>query len=506
LALAACIPAVGPASAIGLEASDDRCTRLASITAPRLEILSARRVPAGRFAAGNGRGFELPASCRLVGVARPTSDSQIGFELWLPEGWNGRFSQLGNGGFAGNIDHAALASEIRRGNAAAMTDTGHKASQFDAGWALGHPEKIVDYGYRSIKVTADAANALIQDYYGRAARSRYFIGCSNGGRQALMAAQHYPDDWEGILAGSPPVQWTKQLASFAAIQQRIRASPLNWIPAGKLPAIQRAAVRACAGYARHARECRIDTRRLLCRGTDADECLTASQALTLDLIQSGPKGPRTGRPHLGFEPTAAALPNNWDQWILNPDRNAASQLAFATQAFRYMVLDRPDWRVEEFDPARDFKLAFGRIVAGQRLSAILDPDDADLRRFERRGGKLILYVGWADAVISPRAAVAYYRQIMRQMGVAETRRFARLFVVPGMQHCQGGAEPNAFGQAWVAPALKADHGHDVRLALEAWVERGRKPSSLVAAKYDHDRHGGRLIATQRLRPYPDIPG
>lgn len=328
-ALAACIPTIGPATAIVRHPSDDRCSRLASVAYPGLEILSARRMPAGRFAAGDGQGFDVPASCRLVGVARPTADSQVGIELWLPDGWNGRYSQLGNGGFAGNIDEASLANEIRRGNAAGMSDTGHKASQFDASWALGHPEKIVDYGYRSIKVTADAAQLMIADYYGRPARRRYFIGCSNGGRQALMAAQRYPDDWDGVLAGSPAVQWTKQLATFAAIQQRLRASPHNWIPAAKLPEIQRGAITACPEAAARGRECRLNALNLLCRGEAGPDCLTAAQVVTLDLIQSGPRDVQGGRLY-GFEPTAAGLPNNWDQWILNPDRKASSDLAFAT--------------------------------------------------------------------------------------------------------------------------------------------------------------------------------
>ena len=148
-------------------------------------------------------------------VARPTQKSEISFELWLPDGWTGRYAQLGNGGFAGNIDHPSLAAEIRRGNAAAMTDTGHKAGQFDASWALGQPEKVIDYGYRSIKATSDAANLLIGRYYDRPAQRRYYIGCSNGGRQALMAAQRFPEDWDGVLAGSPAMQWTRQLATFA---------------------------------------------------------------------------------------------------------------------------------------------------------------------------------------------------------------------------------------------------------------------------------------------------
>ena len=488
--------ATGPATEslnANVATAADRCARLAYTRYPNLEILSANKVSSGPYEPRPGTRFELPTSCRVRGVARPTRDSQIGFELWLPDGWNGRFVQLGNGGFAGNIDHPSLANEIRRGNAAAMTDTGHKASEFDASWALGHPQKVIDYGYRSIKVTADTARLLIRDYYGRAARRRYFIGCSNGGRQALMAAERYPDDWDGILAGSPAVEWTKQLAKFAAIQHQLRKSPQNWIPATKLPAIQRAAVAACNWSAALERTCRVNVRNLVCRGKERSNCLTPAQASSLDLIQSGP---------MGFEPTGAAVPSNWDQWILNPDRSAPSELVFATQAFRYLMLGQPDWQVERFDAARSFERASNRTVAGHQLTEILDPNDPDLGRFERRGGKLILYVGSADAVISPRAAVAYYRKIARLLGEAQTRHFARLFVVPGMQHCQGGLAPNAFGQAWVAPALRPDTNHDVRLALEAWVERGRVPNGLIAAKYGDDRRAGGLIATQPLRPYP----
>lgn len=489
---------VTPGSAgAAVSADDHQCAALVSMRRPGFEIVSATMVPAGLFKAGD-QAIKVPASCRVVGVARPTQDSEIGFELWLPDRWTGRYAQLGNGGFAGNIDHPSLAAEIRRGNAAAMTDTGHKAGQFDASWALGHPQKVIDYGYRSIKATADAANLLIRQYYRRPPQRRYYVGCSNGGRQALMAAQRYPDDWDGILAGSPAVQWTRQLATFAAFQQRLRSRQENWIPHFKLPAIQRAAMTACAAQAAR---CRIDIRRLRCRGPDGPLCLTATQAATLELIQSG-----TARFPFGFDPRFAAIPDNWDRWILNPDRDAPSELAFATQAYRYLVLDQPDWAVEQFDSKRDFARASGRVIAGQPLSAILDADDVHLDRFARRGGRLIMYVGRADAVILPGPAIDYYQRLIRRAGTGRARTFARLFVAPGMQHCQGGIAPNAFGQAWVAPGLDADPRHDVRSALEAWVERRLPPTAIVAAKYKDDRIGGALIATQELRPYPATAG
>ena len=488
------------ARAASPNARDDRCARLASTGYPGLEVVSATKAPAGRFSATADAGWPIPASCRVVAVARTVSNSEIGFELWLPDGWNGRYAQLGNGGFAGNIDQPSLANEIRRGNAAAMTDTGHKASQFDASWALGHPAKIIDYGYRSIKVTSDAARALIARYYGRPARQHYFVGCSNGGRQALMAAQRYPNDWDGIIAGSPAVEWTKQLATFAAIQHRLRSSPANWIPAARIPLIQKAAQASCSkdfGVG-----CRVDPHQLLCAGSPSPNCLTAEQAATLDVIQSGPKDSR-GRPLFhGFDPISATLPGNWESWIVNPDRDAPSELAFATQAYRYLILDRPGWRVEDFNQDRDFELASNRIVGGQPLASILDAGNVDLSRFVRRGGKMIIYVGRLDAVILPAAALEYYGDLTQRLGgVGRAQRNIRLFVIPQMQHCQDGLGPSAFGQAWVAPAARADPRHDIRLAIEDWLERGRAPSSLVAAQYAGEGSQRTIVRTQEIRPY-----
>jgi feruloyl esterase len=219
----------------------------------------------------------------------------------------------------------------------------------------------------------------------------------------------------------------------------------------------------------------------------------------LDLIQSGPDG---GRYYPGFEPIGAGIPGNWDQWILNPDRSAPSELAFAASAFRYVIRDDPDWEVEQFDPKRDFKLAADRKIAGQSLAQILDADDPDLSRFRRKGGKLIMYVGTADALIAPASALDYYRAVARRMGgLAVARRFIRLFVVPGMQHCQGGSTPNVFGQAWMARALKADPRYDIRLALEAWVERQRTPRSLTAVRYNDENQSSKMAKVNRIFAY-----
>ncbi|MFL5296649.1 MAG: tannase/feruloyl esterase family alpha/beta hydrolase [Phenylobacterium sp.] len=411
-----------------------------------------------------------PAFCRVVLESRPAAGSRIGTEVWLPlRDWTGRFVQLGTGGFAGTLPEAGLAAEVRRGNAVAVTDTGHKASDgFDARWAFKAPQRVIDYGYRSLKVSAFAAKAVVRAFYGATPAHSYFVGCSNGGRQALMAAQRYPEDWDGVLAGAPALAWTEQLSSFARIQQALRRAPGAMIPVSKLPVIQ-AAARACG---EDAKGCMFDPGRLACASMVSDACLTAPQIGALKLIARD------------FDPAAAAIPGGWDQWIINPDRTAQSQLTFAEQFFGQMVLGRAGWRVEDLT-ARDIERAGA-------LSPVLDAK-AGLQRFRRRGGRLVVYLGAADPVISPRRAIDYYRR-------SASEDFARLYVVPGMLHCQGGPGPNAFGQAPLAPALQPDGEHDIRRALELWVEQGHAPDRLTAVKYVDDDPAKPVAAAGTLEP------
>jgi len=447
-------------------APDPRCLGLADLSSADMTIERAE-LSVSAPAPTNEPARRI---CRVRGVARPGPSSRVGFEVWLPaQGWTGRYVQLGNGGFAGNIDLPGLAAESAHGNAAAMTDTGHRADRFDASWAAGQPERIADYGHRSIKATSDAARALIRAYYGRAPDHRYFVGCSNGGRQALMAAQRYPQDWDGIVAGAPANLWTDQLVSFASLQHHLRTRPGAWIATGKLPAIQRAALAACPpgsvarGAAQQPESCRFDPAVLLCRGAETDTCLTARQVESVRRIQAA-----------GFEATAAAAPDGWARWIVNPDPSAPSQLTFAVQAFRYLFGANPRWSIADFDPDHARPPA--------EIRRLLDAETLDFSAFRARGGRIISYFGWADALISPHASLAYYRRVMRRTGGPErTLDFYRLFMVPGMAHCQGGVGPTSFGQSLPAPSLGDDRRYDIRRALEAWVERKLAPDQLIAA-------------------------
>jgi feruloyl esterase len=460
-----------------------RCRVQRLPTPPGVELVEARQLAAGPFVAPDGTRTTIPETCRIRGIARPTRASRIAFELWLPAtGWNGRYYQLGNGGFAGNIHLPSLAAEAARGNAAASTDTGHSGTGLDASWAAGQPEKVVDYGHRSIKATSDAARSLIAAYYGRPARHRYYAGCSNGGRQALMAAARYPDDWDGILAGAPANPWTVQLAAHAAIQHQLRASPDAWLSPPKLSAIQRAALATCPreagvidGVAGDPRQCRFEPSTIQCRGAETNDCLTDAQVQSVRVLQQA-----------GYEPTAAAMPGSWGEWVVQPDSDRPSQLTFATEAMRYLA-GRPQWTSSSFteDDA----------TALRPLSGVLDARADELTRFRARGGRIISYFGWADPLIAPRLGTRFYAEVAAASGgFSRARSFYRLFMVPGMGHCQGGAGPTSFGQSAPAPAAYDDARHDVRRALEVWVEKGTPPETIVAAQPG-------TSATRKLQPF-----
>ena len=370
----------------------------------------------------------------------------------LPDAWNGRYYQIGTGGFAGTIFPESLAWEAAKGNAAAMTDSGHRGEPMDARWAAGNRRAVEDYGHRSIKVLSDAAAALIARYYGRPARYRYFAGCSNGGRQALMAAQRYPADWDGIVAGAPANLWTRQLASFAELQRRLTLLPP--LDAKALARVQSAVLASCP------------------RGT-----VERGVALAPERCRYRPRDPRIAAiAAAGYEPTSAS---GWAGWSVPGPDGAIAQVTFAEQAFRHLLRDEPNWTVR--DGARP--------VADDTRRA-LDADARDLSAFRNRGGKIVSYFGWADPLIAPHPHLAWQRSL------GDSRDFYRLFMVPGMGHCQGGGVPDAFGQSPTSPAAAPDAEHDIRAALEAWVEAGRAPERLVAVRW----HDGRIAERRTLLP------
>jgi hypothetical protein len=460
-----------------LPAAAATCDSLATLNVPHATISTATPVAA----AG-----ETPAYCRVTGVLKPSADSDIRFEVWMPEKWNGKFQGLGNGGFAGAISAQSLTSVVRRGYATAATDTGHQAGGTDASWALGHPEKAIDFGYRAIHETAVVAKAAIAAFYGSGPKKSYFNSCSNGGRQALMEAQRFPEDYDGIIAGAPANNWTHLLANSIWVTQAMTAEPESWIPPAKVAAIEAAAIEACDakdgvkdGIIDSPDKCGFKPASMLCKGADAESCLTAAQVAALEKILGGLPGAK-GRLFPGYVVGGMAGGGGWVDWITGGTAGKSLAFAFGSNFFGNVVYEKKDWDFQTFQPDRDTKLA------DEKAAAIFNSTNPDMSKFAARGGKLILYHGWSDAAITPLSTIEYYKTIR------QSEKFARLFMVPGMGHCSGGPGPNDFGGS---PGVSGDALHDIDAALERWVEEGVAPSQLIATK------GQR---TRPLCPYPQV--
>jgi feruloyl esterase len=488
-------------SALPARAGD--CKGLARISLAATAISTAAVVPAGSFTPEGSRELRnLPEFCRVGGVIKPSSDSEIRFEVWLPAaGWSGKFQGIGNGGFAGSISYGGLAEAIRHGYAAASTDTGHRGEGTNAEWALNHPERIADFGHRAIHEMTAKAKAIAAAYYGSAAKRSYFSSCSNGGRQALMEAQRYPGDYDGIIAGAPANNWTALLVNAMAMTQA--ATGDAYIPASKLRAIQDAALAACDFHdtvkdalIEDPARCRVDPGRLLCGGTETDNCLTAPQVNALRKIYGGTRSAKGALVSAGYAPGGEAEQGGWGPWITGDAPEKSLMYIFGSNYFRNMVYSNPAWDYRTFQVDRDLQAAL------KKTAHLLNATDPDLRRFQARGGKLILYHGWSDAAIPAQHVIDYYESVQKRLGATQTASFVRLYMVPGMQHCGGGSGPNVFGQASVGAG---DPGSNIAAALERWVEQGVAPNEIVATKYKTGSNPASGVArTRPLCPYPKV--
>ena len=471
--------AVAAASAGNLGAAT--CESLAHLTLPNTGITVAETVASGTFQPATGQPIRnLPSFCRVAGVIRPAPDSDIAFEVWIPSsGWNGKFQGIGNGGYAGSIGYGALANAVRRGYAAASTDTGHSdpGGPPNASWALDHPQKIVDFGYRAIHETAVKGKAIAAAFYGSAIQHSYFNSCSNGGRQALMEAQRYPEDYDGIVAGAPANYWTHLLTEAVWDVSALLKEPGSYIPAAKMAAVEKAALAACDandgvkdGVIDNPAQCRFDPAVLLCKDGDSNECLTAPQVDALRKLYAGP-GPKI---FPGHAPGGEGGAGGWPAWVTGAAPEKSLGYSFGTQFFKNMVYDDAKWDWRTFDAERDAK------KADSKMAHDLNANDADLKPFAKRGGKLILYHGWSDAAIPAYNTIDYYNRVVAKVKEKEAESFVRLYLAPGMQHCGGGPGPNSF---------------DMNAPIEAWVEKGDAPGPIVASRQ------GR---TRPLCPYPQV--
>jgi hypothetical protein len=483
------------------------CSELQTLKLSDTRITAAQLVATGVLTPPGERAIHnLPAFCRVEGVSKPSSDSDIQFEVWLPtSGWNGRFRGAGNGGFAGIISYEDMARAVCLGYATASTDTGHRAGGTDAHWALGHPQKVIDFGYRAIHLTALNAKAIIRAFYGHAPRYSYFESCSDGGREALMEAQRFPGDYNGILAGAPANYWTLLLSSaFFNTQLPGLEHHASYIPASKLPAISSAVLAACDaedgvkdGIISNPMSCHFKPSTLLCTGADSARCLTAPQVAELSRIYRGLTDANGHQLFPGYMPGGELGPDGWKLWITGDAPGTSLQYAFGVNYFRDMVFDNPAWNYRRANVNTAMQLAT------RKTAHDLNATDPDLAPFAHRGGKLILYHGWSDAAIPPLSTVNYYKRVVARLGRAETNNFVRLYMVPGMQHCGGGPGPSSFGEG--GRFRPSDAAHNVSLALEEWVERGVAPNKIIATKYVNLAHASQGIQmTRPLCPYPQI--
>jgi len=486
------------------------CEALANLTLTNATITSAASVAAGSYKPPAAPGLpapakELPAFCRVAGVAKPTRDSEIRFEVWLPlSGWNGRYEQVGNGGFAGTIPFSSMAQPLLHGYATAATDDGHVAAP-NATWAVGHPEKVKDFGYRAVHETSVQAKAVIRAFYGKEASRFYFVGCSEGGREALTEAQRYPEDFHGIVAGAPAINWDHLNARGLWDELALLETPESYIPPAKLPVLQNAAIAACDtldgdkdGFIESPSLCHFDPATVQCKGDDTSGCLTAAQVTAAKKIYDPLNNPRTGALiEAGFSPGGEAVPANWPAWITGA---SAPQLGigklFANQFFGDMVFENPKWDSKSFNFDTDMK------ITDDKLGGILNSMDTNLRAFKAHGGKLIQYHGWSDAAIPPLGSVEYFESVQKAMG--NTKGFYRLFMVPTMSHCAGGPGATMFGNAGGFEAPQEDADHDVVLALDRWVEKGKAPDRIIATGYVDGNPTKGVAMTHPLCPYPRV--
>jgi feruloyl esterase len=468
------------------------CNSLVNTQLPHTAISSAEPAPAGRFVPPAGAPLDkLPEFCRVTGVIKPTSDSYIRFEVWTPtSGWNEKFLGVGNGGFAGSISYDQMATNLRRGYATAATDTGHEGESEDASWAFGHPEKVTDFGYRALHETTENAKELIGVFYGKAAVHSYFDSCSDGGREALMEAQRFPADFDGILAGAPANHWTHLLSKGIRVAQGTYGNPAGYFSSLKLPAINAAVKASCDaqdgvkdGIINDPTRCHFDPSSLLCKGVESRSCLTAPQIAALKVLyQDG-----------GF---AVGGEDGWGRWVMGSGPGRSSGMSYVENYFRYMVFENPSWNVMTAS-AEEAERA-----ANQKTANALNAVNPDLRSFEQRGGKLILYHGWNDPAISPLGTIQYYKDVVAKAGEQASQKFVRLYMVPGMQHCIGGSAPNWFGQLGTATAKGPTQG--IYTALEHWVENGTPPESIIATKFVGDSPAKGVAITRPLCTYPQV--
>ncbi len=488
LAISALAAPVSAQTERTIRRASEECAKLKGLRLPDVRINEATAIdPASVKVQG-----VTVKHCQVSGVI----GREIRFLLRLPDDWNQRFFMGGGGGFVGVIINDAESS-VNDGYATVGTDTGHEANPLDGSWALDNPERQLNFGFQAIHRTAEVSKAIVREYYGSDTKYSYFLGCSNGGRQGLVEAQRYPGDFDGIVSMAPAYDFTGTATAFVRNAQvafhTVGASVKPVLTPTKLKLLQTKVLEACDandgvkdGVIEDPRTCRfkVASIRACPAGGNGDDCLTTAQRTAIATIYSptttGGKQVYAGQPFGG-----EAEEGGWQAWITGPNARArqftngkaeTAQIAFGVDVYRYFAFDDPNWNYRTYDLSKWAKDM-------RRVATILNATNSDLSPFKARGGKLILAHGWSDAALSAQSTIDYYERV--RAGDAAVRDYTALYLLPGVQHCAGGAGPD-----------------DVEWdkVITDWVERSKTPDRVLASKRDA---AGKAIRTRPLCRYPE---
>ena len=465
------------------------CESLASLALPNTTITLAQTVAPGDFMppAASARDLgapidwkQLPAFCRVAATIRPVPDSNIKMEIWLPmpgsaSTWNNEFEADGNGGWTGTINYKYMGAALLKGFAAGMTDTGHEGGS--ASFALGHPEKVIDFGYRPVHEMTVKSKAIIEAFYGQAPKLALWNGCSAGGREGLKEAQMFPEDYDGVVAGDPIADFVGRSLGGVWMAQAVHHDEASVLTPEKYSVLHKAVLDTCDamdgvkdGVIENPMLCHFDPATIACQAGNTSGCLSPPEAEAARKIYSG-------------------VINSTTKEVVFPGLSPGSELGWGTQAgarpfgaatdyFQYIVFKSPDWDYKTLNFAGDIALA------EKEDHGTINATNPDLKAFFRRGGKILQYHGWSDQQMSAGASPKYYQSILNTVGDATlVARSYRLFMVPGMGHCGGGEGADTF---------------DKLGALEQWVKSGKPPDTIVASRAE----AGKVVRTNWLCPYP----
>lgn len=492
------------------------CEALATVAVESGRVTAAAWVPGPTYVTPTGQTLtDLPPFCKVSVVATPTPDSLVNIEVWLPtSAWNGRFQGIGNGGYAGTMAAGmpAMAVALRRQFAVANTDMGTAPSSNNNGDALvGHPQKWEDWGHRATHLMTVIGKQLVTAHYGMQPTYSYFNGCSTGGQQALVTAQRYPQDYDGILAGAPAHNRTHIHTGLLWNWQAQKATPNSAFGSDHTKLITAAVAKACAvksgglagdGFLTDPRTCNWDPGELQCPTATSTGCLPAELVDAARKIYAGPRNPADGR-RIASGGTRGSETEPLFGW----QSQGRAEPQFGS-LFKWVY--GLTWQAGSYD--------FNQHMAAvdSLLAPILNANNPDLSALRLRGAKILAYHGTADPLIPVQETINYYHRVAQtqpgtlQVALNRARQYFRLFVVPGMNHCAGGPGPNAFGNLVsgevVAPEPPvADADHDAMIALQRWVEQALPPDQLIATKYTQDQLGLGVQAQRLICAYPQFP-